>query len=176
MGTVSLIAPDLRRLEGRKERAVGLFRFSGLEPFEGFSGMIDWRLLGRLSRLAIEGFLTGDEDERLLFPLGGRLPQDLLVVIGLGPRAGFGRAQFRSALDRLFDALDGLRAAGVALALPGRIEEACDAPAAIAWFLDAHDARVNDRDVAVVDRPSTHKVMLPAIERWQLKRLVPVGA
>jgi len=175
MGAISLITPELRRLEDRREQALGLFRFSGLYPFEGIGGLVDWRLLGRLSRLAIEGFLTGEEGERLLFPLAGRLPQALLLVIGLGPREGFGRVQFRSALERLFAALDGLRAGGVALALPGRVEEICDVAAAVDWFVEAYAERGHDRDVTIIDRAGAHKVLLPAIERWQLKRSVPSG-
>jgi hypothetical protein len=175
MGAISLITPEPRRLEGRLEQAVGLFRFAGLHPFEGIGGLCDWRLLGRLSRLAIEGFLTGDEGERLLFPLGGRLPQAVLLVIGLGPRDGFGRPRFRSALERLFAALDGLRIAGVALALPGRVEEACDVAAAIDWFGEAYTEHGRDRDVAIIERASAHKVLLPALERWRLKRSLSPG-
>jgi hypothetical protein len=176
MGLISLISPELRRLEARPEQALGLFRFAGLAPFPGFGGLLDWRLLGRLSRLAMDGFLTGAEGERLLFPLGGRLPQRELVICGLGPRERFGRERFQSALGSVFAALHGLGARGVILPLPGRLEGACDAGAAVDWFFEVYEEHGGGHDVAIVESVEAHRDLAPAIERWQLRRSVPAGS
>ena len=46
--------------------------------------MIDWRLCGRLSRLIESGTITGDADEKILFPTSGRLSVPRLFIYGWG--------------------------------------------------------------------------------------------
>lgn len=172
MGDIAFSNPDLKRLEARAEEAIGLFAFSEKRPLAGINGLLDWRLLGRISRLMIEGFLRFDEKEQLLFPLGGRMPQRYLVLIGLGPRAGFDRRRFGEALARLFEALDDLGCEHAALSLPGRVEDLCEPAEAIEWFLEAiEDA--GDRNLAIIEPSGAQAAMAPVVERWRLKKSLP---
>lgn len=176
MGSIHLITPEIKRLEARRDDALVVFRFAEMRPLVGITGRIDWRLLGRLSDLVIDGFLTGEPDERLLFPLGGRLPQAYLLMLGLGSRDELDEGAYRAALERMFAAMDGLGVESAALALPGRPEGATDTAAAIDGFIAAYDEIGGGRELAVIDSPGAHKAMLPTIERWRLKKSVPPDA
>jgi hypothetical protein len=173
MVDIGFITPDLQRLQ-RLPRggALGLFRFSELAPLSGVNGLVDWRLLGRLSRLVIDGFLTGVPDESLLFPLAARLPQDNLLLLGLGARERFGEHVFRRAVSRMFDHLDKLDDDGaqLTLALPGRAEDVCPTADAIEWFLPLADQRASERHITLIEPTEAQKVMTPVIERWRVKR------
>lgn len=171
MGEIGFITPELRRLEGLpRGGALGLFRFAELRPLAGVTGLVDWRLWGRLSRLVIDGFVTGEPDESLLFPLGGRLPQDQLLLLGLGPRERFGEHAFRRAVRRLFEQLDKLGQGAATLALPGRIERACEPTEAIDWFLPLAERLGHDRRIVLIEPSEAQKAMSPIVERWSLKR------
>lgn len=169
MGDIAFSSPDLKRLEARAEEAIGLFAFSEKRPLAGINGLLDWRLLGRVSTLMIEGFLRFDEKEQLLFPLGGRMPQHYLVLIGLGPRAGFDRRRFAGALRRMFKALDDLGCEDAALSLPGRAEDVCSPAEAIEWFLEAFED-AGDRNLAIIEPSGVQAAMAPVVESWRLRK------
>jgi len=173
MGDIGFIAPDLQRLQ-RLPRggSIGLFRFAELAPLAGVNGLVDWRLLGQLSRLVIDGFVTGEPDESLLFPLGGRLPHDNLLLLGIGQRERFDEHVFRRAVSRMFDQLDKLDDgdAKLTVALPGRAEGVCDTEDAIEWFLPLAEQRSGNRQITLIEPTVAQKEMQPAIERWRLKR------
>lgn len=173
MTPVSFIPPDLRRLGTLPASVLGLFRFNELEPFAGFASLVDWRLLGHLSRLVIERFFAGDPGEILLMPLSHRLPIEHLLLIGLGERSGFGRERFEAALARLFAATEALDRRGVALVLPGRPEGVADTARAIEWFLGLYERLGGDHPAVIIESPEAQKAMLPAVERWRLRQLLP---
>ena len=114
------VAPDLRRLDEAGSEVVVCGVWKDGRPFTGLAGLLDWRLAGRLSRLAKQGFLVGEVGEVLVFPSRPRLPFDKLLVAGLGPRASFGDATFRTVLRRIVDSLDGLSVKKAVIELPGR--------------------------------------------------------
>jgi len=97
------VAPDLRRLDeaGSEVVVCGVWRDG--RPFTGLAGLIDWRLGGRLSKLARQSFLVGEVGEVLVVPSRPRLPFDKVMVAGLGPRAAFGEETFRTVLARVLD-------------------------------------------------------------------------
>ncbi len=169
MSAISLITPELKRLDEHEADAIVLFRFAEAELLSGITSLLDWRLLGHLSRLIIDGFFQGERDETLLMPLGRRLPQDCLLVLGLGQRDRFDQQVFESQIDRMFSVLDGLRAETLVLALPGRPEGDCSTAQAIEWFLPCYDRRGGERTLTIVEPVGAQKVMLPYIERWRLK-------
>jgi hypothetical protein len=173
MGDIGFITPDLKRLQ-RLPRggALVLFRFAELRPLAGVTGLVDWRLLGQLSRMVIGGFVDGAPDESLLFPLGGRLPHDSLLLLGLGDRERFGEPVFRRAVSRMFDHLDKLGGEDdpLTMAMPGRPEEVCPITDAIDWFLPLAEQRGDGRRITLIEPTGAQKDMAPAIERWRLKR------
>ena len=173
MSNLTLIIPELRRVEAVHAGTLALFRFAEMTPFTGIASLVDWRLLGHLSNLIIEGFFTGTPDETLLMPLGHRLAQDCLLLFGMGERRMFCQETFEQQIIRLFDTTDKLGRRDVVMAMPGRLEHACETAEAIEWFLTCREAAGWDQNIFVVEPFEEQKAMLPVIERWRLKRLVP---
>ncbi len=159
------VVPDLRVLDEASAEVVVTSIHSDERPFGGLAGLFDFRLAGRLSRLARERFLDGERGELFAMPVRPRLPFDKLLVVGLGPRDAFDETSFRDALGRVLDALVGLEVKKAVLELPGRSHERFDVDLAVDALLertadDAHDA------LALVEDPESQK----RIERRVLER------
>ena len=137
------------------------------------TSLVDWRLLGHLSRLSIEGFLKGEQDETLLVPLGGRLAQDHLMIFGLGGRDEFCEESSNRVIARMFETATRMNCGTIALALPGRVEGVTGATDAIKWFMDCYQEEGDDRETLIIEPSAAQKEMMPVVERWRLKRLVP---
>jgi hypothetical protein len=105
-------------------------------PLSGLAGLLDWRLAGRLSRLAKQGFLVGDVGEVLVIPSRPRLPFDKLLACGLGPRSSFDDETFRAVLARILDAVAGLSVKKALIELPGRGDAAMAPERAAEILLD----------------------------------------
>lgn len=133
------VAPDLRRLDETDAEifACGVFRDE--RPFRGLAGLLDFRLAGKLSRLARQGFVLGEVGEALLVPARPRLTADKLLVLGLGPRADFDDDTFRRVLARTLDALEGLSVKRAIVELPGRGASAFEAARAARLLFEALD-------------------------------------
>ena len=130
------VARDLRRLDETSAEVVACGVYRDARPLTGLAGLVDWRLCGKLSRLAKEGFLLGEVGEVLALPVRPRLPFDKLLVAGLGPRASFGDATFKKVTSRMIDAIAGLHAKKAIMELPGRGDEAISAERAAEILLD----------------------------------------
>jgi len=92
--------------------------WTDVRPLRGASGLLDWRMCGRLSGFLLAGKVTGADGEQLLFPSGGRLPWRLLLAVGGGARADLSEQRLRALVRRTLGTLRGLGASRVALALP----------------------------------------------------------
>jgi hypothetical protein len=136
MVDLRFVAPDLRRLDEVSSEVVVCGIWRDKRPLTGLANLLDWRLAGRLSRLAKKGFLVGDVGEVLALPARPRLPFDKLLVCGLGPRASFGEPTFRTVLARALDALTGLSVKKAVIELPGRGDGGLDAEQAAEILLD----------------------------------------
>lgn len=133
----AFVARDLRRIDELEAEALACCVFENDWPMLGVAGLVDWRLAGRLSTLAKEGFLTGTADEIVLLPLRPWLPFEKLLVLGLGPRASFGEGAARRATERLVATLDGLQVKRPLVELPGRADESLPAARAVELALEA---------------------------------------
>lgn len=173
MKNVVFIAPDLKRLEGSQAEAIALFCFEEKRPFRGITSLLDWRLLGHLSRLSMEGFLSGKEEETMLVPSGARLRQKHLLLFGLGDRDRFREEVFDRAIARMFGTAQSMKCKDMAVALPGRVEGVVDAASAIKWFVSSCEKEKGNRDVLIIEPQTAQKEMIPVVERWRLKRLMP---
>jgi len=131
------VARDLRRLDEVSAEVVACGIYRDERPLTGLAGLLDWRLAGRLSRLARQGFLLGEVGELLAVPVRPRLPFDKMLVAGLGPRSAFGDATFKKVLERTMTALEGLHVKKAVVELPGRGDEAITAERAAEILLDA---------------------------------------
>lgn len=144
MVDLRFVAPDLRRLDEAGAEVVVCSVWKDERPFTGLACLLDWRLAGRLSRLAKVGFLVGDLGEVLVVPARPRLPFDKLLACGLGPRASFDEATFRTVLERILDALNGLSVKKAVIELPGRGDSGVDPEQAASILLDV--LRDDERD------------------------------
>ena len=150
---VRFVAPDLRRLDEASAEVVACGIYEDERPLRGLAGLLDWRLAGRLSRLAKESFLVGARDEALALPARPRLPFDKVIVVGLGPRKSFDEAGCKKALARILDAFAGLHVKKALVEIPGRGDDAITPEqAADALF----EATASDA-LVVVDRPDAQK-------------------
>jgi hypothetical protein len=124
MVELRFVPPDLRRIDEAEAEVIACGVFRDVRPLTGLAGLLDWRLAGRLSKLAREGFLVGDVGEVLVLPARPRLPFDKVLAYGLGPRASFGDATFKTCIERVREALAGLSVKKALVELPGRGEPA----------------------------------------------------
>ncbi len=62
-----------------------LFVAADERPLTGLAGLVDWRLLARLSRLIRGGQITGQKGEAVLTSAGARLGFRKMFLFGLGP-------------------------------------------------------------------------------------------
>ncbi len=174
--SIAFIAPKLDRLDDQPQGGLlALFKFDERRPLAGVLGLVDWRLRGHLSRLVISKFMTGRREEAVLIPLGGRLPQDHMVIIGLGPRNEISPRIFADALARLFETARKLGHQSLLITLPGRSEGAYEATEAIEGFLQLLEENGVGLEIVLIETSGAQKAMLPAVERWRLKRSVPPG-
>ena len=151
------IAPDLRRLDEVSAELCACAIWKEERPIGGLAGLLDWRLAGRISKLAKDGFLKGDLGEVMFLPGRPRLPFDKILVLGLGERESFGDEAFRAATRKLVKALEGMHVRRAVVELPGRADGMIDAERATELVLEcvgdsvAHDAWV------LVERPDAQK-------------------
>jgi len=120
------VTPDLRKLDETSAELVACSMWKDERPMRGLAGLLDWRLAGKISRLARESFLRGDLGEVLFVPGRPRLPFDKIIVLGLGEESAFDDAKFREAVTRLLRTLEGLHVRRAVVELPGRGAGAID--------------------------------------------------
>ncbi len=162
------VTPDLRRLDEAGAEVVVCGIWKDERPFTGLACLLDWRLAGRLSRLAKKGFLVGDVGEVLVIPARPRLPFDKLLACGLGRRATFDDATFRIVLTRILDALAGLSVKKAVIELPGRGNGGVDAEHAAEILLDVigHEAHDERDALCFVEEPESQR----RIEKYAQER------
>ncbi len=140
MTELRFVAPDLRRLDQASSEVIVCGVWSDVRPLSGLACLLDWRLAGRLSALVRTGFLVGELGEALLVPTRSRLPYEKLLACGLGARANFDEATFRTVLTRMLDILSGLRVKTAVIELPGRGGALMEPERATDLFLEIADA------------------------------------
>jgi len=151
------VPPELARLDDVSAELIACAVWEDSRPLTGLSGLLDWRLAGRLSKLARESFLVGSLGEVLVLPGRPRLPFDKVVVLGLGPRASFGDDAFREAIGKLLSTLEGLHVKRAVVELPGRGDGAVEPERAAELVLE-QVARLPEHDAWVlVEPPETQK-------------------
>lgn len=112
--------PELRKLDLLGTEVLVSTLASDERPPHGVTGLLDFRLAGRISRLIKAGFATGKVGEVLLLPGKPKLPFDKLLLFGIGKQAEFNDPVFRGVVDKMLRTLEGLRARTAVVELPGR--------------------------------------------------------
>jgi hypothetical protein len=157
---LGFLPPDLGRWDGAEADALCVFVFEDQRPPRGAAGLLDWRLCGQLSRWLSGGRLTGRRGERLLAPLGGRLPWAKVVVLGAGGQGGFDEQVYRSAVRDALGTLSGIGARRYVLALPGRAEGRIAPRRALEILRE--EGRAYDTEALVVEASGAQKEMAEA--------------
>ncbi len=112
--------PELRKLDLLGTEIIVSTLASDERPPHGVTGLLDFRLAGRISRLIENGFATGRVGEVVLVPGKPKLPFDKLLLFGIGKQTEFNDPVFRAVLDKILRTLEGLRARTAVVELPGR--------------------------------------------------------
>jgi len=110
--------------------------WSDVRPLRGAAGLLDWRLCGRLSQMIREGRVSGALHEKLLL-VTNRIPWRRVLAIGIGVSTAFDEDAFRSTIDCSLQALRGIGASSVAMALPGRDVDLIRPDRAVRQFMAA---------------------------------------
>jgi hypothetical protein len=182
---VSLLPVDLSRWDSAPPGdAICVPVWSDVRPLRGAAGLLDWRMCGRLSTMLASGKVTGAEGEQTLFPSAHRLPWRLVLALGAGPRRDFSERRFQAGVRRAFDAIKGLGARRLALALPGRDGERATTGAAAALtsrraldlVLQELDASPGILDELAVIAPVAVQKELGEVLRLRAVRAAPAGA
>ena len=112
--------PELRKLDLLGTEIIVSTIASDERPPHGVTGLLDFRLAGRISRQIQAGFATGKVGEVLLIPGKPKLPFDKILLFGIGRRSEFNDPVFRTVLNKILRTLEGLRARTAVVELPGR--------------------------------------------------------
>lgn len=137
--------------------------WSDVRPLRGPTGLLDWRLCGKLSQMIREGRVSGSTGEKLLL-VTGRVPWHRVLGIGAGASAAFSDGVFRATLECALDAARGIGAVRIAIALPGRDIDLVKPDLAMHCLLEtieksrcAHGSWL--RALTVIDVPQAAKAM-----------------
>ncbi len=134
---IDFLPIDLSRWDrGPGGDALVVHVWSDVRPLRGAAGLLDWRLCGRLSQMIREGRVTGTPREKLLL-VTSRIPWRRVLAVGVGMSTAFDEDAFRSTMDCSLQALQGIGASSVAMALPGRDIDLVRPDRAIRYFMDA---------------------------------------
>jgi hypothetical protein len=118
---ITFAEPTLEALDDLGGQCLVVTFFSDDRPLRGLAGRVDWRLNGLLSRLILAGFLDGHPCEALLAPIAGRLPQEKMLLVGMGRRGDFSARRFAEVCTFCFRTLVKLQVSDFAMGLPGRV-------------------------------------------------------
>jgi hypothetical protein len=137
--------------------------WSDIRPLRGPTGLLDWRLCGKISQMIREGRVSGVAGEKLLL-VTGRVPWRRVLGIGAGSSGDFGDGACRATLDCALDAARGIGAAHVTIALPGRDIDLIKPDLAMHCLLDTVEQSHRSqgswlRALTVIDVPLATKAM-----------------
>lgn len=168
---VRFVSADLRRFDEVRAEALALPLFRDLRPSRGALGLVDWRLLGRVSAAVQGGRFAGDLGEILLVSGRPKLPFDKLFVYGAGDLESFSEESFRAATGGLFRALAAAQVRTSVCLLPGREGGEIEARRAMELLVQVVGEDPADHDeVILVEDADGPREMAPVIE--QVRRRV----
>lgn len=93
--------------------------FEDERPLRRAAGMVDWRMNGALSRLILEGKLSGLKGESMLMSTDGRIAAERLLLFGLGESRDFNPEKYQELLQQFIKTVTKLKFRKVAVAIPG---------------------------------------------------------
>lgn len=97
--------------------------FETERPPRGVTGLVDWRLNGFISRMILNGTVSGTYEESVLVPLHRRLPARRLLMLGLGRPDEYTLPRARHTAFKLGRTIANLKAIDVAVTFPVASDE-----------------------------------------------------
>ncbi len=165
------LAPTLAALDDHPAEVIACCVWSDERPMRGLAGLLDWRLAGRISRLAKESFVTGKAGEVLCMQGKPRIPYDKVLLVGAGPRDAFDEAACRTAIAALLRTLEGLHVKRAVVELPGRAGDRIAPELAAEIALDAtRDSEAHDAWFLVEGAEAQAKIASRAHEERRRER------
>ncbi len=128
---LKFVEPYLSKLDEIDAEILIASVFTDVRPARGLLGLCDFRLGGRLSRLMMQGFITGAFEEVVLVPGKPLLTYDKVLVFGAGPSSAFDEDAYIGLVGKMLVTLEGLAARTAVVELPGRQANAIGAARAV---------------------------------------------
>lgn len=119
------------RLSKIKVDAIVAGIFSDVRPLKGMAGEIDWLFNGGVSRLIMDGKLSGQAGDSLLLVPNNRLEAGKALILGMGSKGGFNPVVLREAAKNLLQKLISLDVRRFAVEIFGAGYKALDYPTAL---------------------------------------------
>ncbi len=147
--------------------------WTDIRPLRGATGLLDWRLCGRLSKMIREGRVAGTAGEKLLLA-NSRIPWKRVLVVGVGDSQAFSEVEFRNAVDSVLKTLHGISVSSLAIALPGRDIDSIPAEQAMRELISVLDQNQRQSGawlerLTVIDIPSATKGMSEAMKALEAR-------
>ena len=170
---VHFLASALSKWDAAEADALVLTLFADERPLRGASGLADWRLCGRLSRLIKQGRLTGRRGETMMLPPGRRLPFPRILVFGLGSTDKFSETVYEQHVRWIRDVVGRAGCKSYALQPPGRAAGLIAARRALELWLKEETKDGKEMDVAIIDAPGAQKEMAEVLRkaRFEVEKL-----
>ncbi|MBI2082570.1 MAG: hypothetical protein HYT76_03280 [Deltaproteobacteria bacterium] len=124
--------------------------FEDSRPLRGSTGLIDWRLNGRLSELILQGRLSGGFAESMIMPAAGRLATDEILLFGLGPITELSEDRLETGFSRLIDKLYRLRSPVVVVSLGDLARDFMEWRSILRSFMNQVNQKLEREDLQIV--------------------------
>lgn len=143
--------------------------FEDERPLKSMTGLMDWRLCGRLSKFILDEQIDGSFGEALLFPADRKMLSHKILLMGLGLEGSYTFENYSVTIRKILDALFKLKITEFVLTLPGLYGTDIDLALAATRFCEALSIRYRD-DKAMFSAMNVTIVALPD----QLKKINPI--
>lgn len=160
---VSLVKPDLHQIDQLAVDTIALAVFEDHRPPLGLTGLVDWRLCGKVSSLLLSGQLSGRFREAAMMPGYDRLPASRLVAFGLGESRDFSQARAREAAWFMADSLRRLKTRSFLTTLPGSVSGTISPRAGMEMLIEevsrvfSPEESFGSLEVGVVESQESHR-------------------
>lgn len=120
---LKFILPDLRRLDLFVGEMIVAPVAQDERPPQGTAGLLDYRLLGAISRLIRDGSFTGQVGDSSIVRPRPRLPFDWLLLVGMGDKKRFNPQIYAAVIEQILSTLAEHEVRRAVVELPGRAAE-----------------------------------------------------
>lgn len=124
--------------------------FEDVRPLKGSTGLIDWRLNGKISQLILSGKISGHFAESIIMPAQGRLATDEIFLFGLGTRGQLNESQLEDGFNKMIDKLTLLKSNDFVLSLGDFAQDFMGWRSQLRCFMGALSQKLGKREVQVV--------------------------